>query len=155
MGIPQHPAERAALVLVDVAGATPPSIFREIVVPSAALVQLTAEVYRDRALAVLERPDRAEINGACEAHARNARIGSLVDDHGRHELRRILVELHCSVESRARLLPTIQQDSRKVWRKTTDRDDLRTARYALSGDTRESRDGFGNRHVGQLADFLR
>src|SRR6266700_4469992 len=67
--IADHPAERAALVLVDVSGASAPAMFGKVAIAAAVLVQLTAQVERDSALAILERPDRAEVDRTGQAHA--------------------------------------------------------------------------------------
>ena len=154
MRIADHPAERAALVLVDVAGASPPTIFRKVVIAAAAFVQLAAKVQGDGALAVFERADGPQVDRARKSHARNACVGCLVDHDRAHQLRRILVELDGTVEARARLLATVQQNRRKVGRKAANRDDLRASADALRSDAGEPRDRFGDGDVGKLADFL-
>src|SRR3954454_1041169 len=52
MRIAHHPAERAAFILVDVAGASPPAILRKVLITAAALVPLAAQVQRDGAFAI-------------------------------------------------------------------------------------------------------
>src|SRR6478752_5780364 len=96
MRIAHHPAERPALVLVNIADASPASIFGKVGVASATFVQLTAQVNRDGALAILKWSNGPKINRAGKPHARNAGVGSLVDNHGPHELRGILVKLYRS-----------------------------------------------------------
>src|SRR4051812_4070032 len=47
MRIAHHPAERAALILVDVAGAAAPAIFRKVLITAAAFVVLATQVESD------------------------------------------------------------------------------------------------------------
>src|SRR5215210_149169 len=52
MRVTHHPAERATLILVDVARASPPAIFGKVLITAAALVPLAAQVNGDGAFAI-------------------------------------------------------------------------------------------------------
>src|SRR5258708_10242458 len=115
--ITDHPAERAARVLVDVTGTAAPAPFRKVMVAAAASVQLTAYVESDGALAIFERPNGSEVDRPGKPHPDNTRIWRFVHDHGAEKLGRILVEFDCTIVARTCLLPAVQENGRKVRRK--------------------------------------
>ena len=79
VGIADRPAERTGLVLVDIAEAAAPALVRHVLVAPAAFVDFTADVQRDRALAIGDRAHGAKIDRPGQAHAGNVGVRGLVD----------------------------------------------------------------------------
>ena len=155
MRIADRPAKGAVAVLIDVAGTSAPAALGHVVVAAAALVDFPAQVKRDGALAVGERADSAQIDGAGQSHSGHIGVGRFVDDHRAQQLRGILIEFDRSVVPGTGLLASVQQDSREVRRKPAHRNDLRTTGYALRRQAGKPGDRFCDRDIRQLADIFR
>ena len=154
MGVAQRDAQRPVRQLVDVADREATAVVADVVVQPVALDHLAAQVHRDRALAELQRANRAQVGGARKTHARDLGVRRLVDHHPGQQFGRILVELHRAVVAGARLLAAVQERGGEVGRQTADRDHLRPSVDALGRQTGQARDRFGDRHVRKLADVL-
>ncbi len=154
IGIAQRPAQGAGLVLPDQRDRAAPAPLRHVGIAAAVFVQLGANVDRDGVLAIGQRAHRAQIDRARQAHAGDVGIGALVDHHRRQQFGRILIELDRAVVARARLGAAVEQHGGEIWRKPADGDDLGAAGNALRGEAGQAGDRFGDRDVGQLADFF-
>ena len=154
IGIAQRPAQGAGLVLPDQRDRAAPAPLRHVGIAAAVFVQLGADVDRDGVLAIGQRAHRAQIDRARQAHAGDVGIGALVDHHRRQQFGRILIEFDRAVVARARLGAAVEQHGGEIWRKPADGDDLGAAGNALRGEAGQAGDRFGDRDVGQLADFF-
>ena len=97
---------------------------------------------------------RRDVGRARDALVRHAGVGSLVDLDLRHELRRVLVELHRAVVVGRSLLAAVERRDGEVGSEAADRQRLRATVGALRGDAGEPANGFGDRRIRQLADVF-
>lgn len=145
--------ERAVHELADVAGVD--AIAVAVGVGGVAQrIALVAAAYRDDRLVVVERAHGAHVDRARQALADEAGIGRLVHGHAAHQLGGILVELDAAVVAGGHHLAAVEQRGGEVRRQAAHADHLRATAHALRGQAGQAGDGFGDAHVGQLADVF-
>ena len=103
-----HQAELAAGELIDVGAAQTIAVLAFFRVQLAQRISFAARVHRHHRVVVIERPDGAHVDRAGEAGTDQVGRRRLVDDHARHQFRRILVELDAAVVVGRNLLAAVQ-----------------------------------------------
>ena len=108
----------------------------------------------DDLLALFERANGADVDGADEALADEVGGGRFVHIDRAHDFGRVLVELDAAVVVGRRLLAAVEQRAREVGAEATDRNVTGTAGDTLRGQAGKAGDRFTDRGVGELADVL-
>ena len=154
VGVAQGDAERAVHELVDVGdGVAVPAVGRARV-QGADVVPLMPIVQGDGLTAVGQGPHGAQIDRARQALTQQGRIRGLVDDDAAQQFRRELVELDAAVVAGGDQFAAVQQGGGEVRAQAADGDLLAAAVQALHRHAGQTRQGFGDRDVRQLADVL-
>ncbi|MNS61020.1 hypothetical protein D3C72_940360 [compost metagenome] len=144
----------AEFELVDVAGGT--AIADAIVVAVLLVILGPAATQIDlrRALAVLQRLDRLQADGAGDTAFDDVGTLGLVDRHRIDQLGREHVEVHRAVAAAVGDLAAIEVGAAEECAETTDRDFRRAGLVAGRGGTGQRFDRIGQRRRGQVADVI-
>ncbi|MNE34907.1 hypothetical protein D3C80_1286450 [compost metagenome] len=154
MGVAQGHADRVVRELIDIAQGVALAVVGRARVQGADVVPLIAGVGDDRAAAVVQRADGPHVDRPGQALAGQGGVGGLIDDDAGHHLRGELVELDAAVVAGRDHLAPVQQGGGEVRTQAADRDQLAATVQPLHRHAGQAGQGFGDRHVRQLADVL-
>ena len=148
IGCRKRHAERVVGELVDEDAVHTVAVFLRTRVQLAEVGPCAANPDRDRPLAIVERANGAQVDGARKPLSDDRGHRRLVNEDLVHDLGRILVILDRPIVAGRGLLAAVEQGRREVRRKAADRNRVRTARDTLRGQAGQARDRFGDRRVG-------
>ena len=141
--------------MIDIGGVGPEAELARTGVERTKIGVGTACANRQNLTAIIQRTDGADVHGTDQPLTDKRRAGRFVDHHFADDFGRILIELDPAIVVRRRLLTSVQQGLREIGAEAADRDDVGTAVEALRRNTRQTRNRFADRGIGQFADVFR